>query len=186
MNNQLAIEYIKITALKPYRKNARLHSDANIESIARSISLFGFNDPIAVDENNGIIEGHGRILAAQQLGIEALPALRLMHMTAVEQRAYILAHNKIPESSEWDIELLETEVQAIEEANLNIDFLGFDLSTLEPGDDFQTGTDGAHYEKPEPTPSMSVPVMIELTRPQYLEWKAIRAGYDSDIEALLR
>ena len=103
---------LKISDLKPYEKNARKHEAADISAIAKSIEAFGFNDPVGVwGPQNIIVEGHGRVLAAKQLGMTEVPCIRLDDLSDEERRAYGLAHNKTAELSTWDAELLPLELQ---------------------------------------------------------------------------
>ena len=106
----LQIEYRDIETLIPYARNARTHSDEQVAQIASSIKEFGFNDPIAVDGDNGIIEGHGRVLAARKLELKVVPVIELKHLTDNQKRAYMLAHNKIALNASWEKELLDLEL----------------------------------------------------------------------------
>lgn len=108
--NDIKVEYIKIKDLKPYSKNAKKHPKKQIKHIANSIEQFGMNDPIGIyGKDNLIVEGHGRVLACKELGIEEVPCIRLDHLTDEERRAYTHAHNKVAES-EWDYDLLGEEI----------------------------------------------------------------------------
>lgn len=122
---ELKIEYLPITELKPYENNARKHAEADIEAIKKSIEEFGFNDPIGIWHDT-IVEGHGRLLAAQELEMAEVPVIRLDHMTDEERRAYALAHNKTAELSEWDFEMLDTELDDI--FDIDMSQFGFDIS----------------------------------------------------------
>lgn len=115
---------VRLADLVPYAGNAKLHPPEQIEQIKESIRLFGFNDPIAIDPDNVIIEGHGRVLALEQLGYEEVECIRLAHMTDEQRRAYTLIHNKLTMNSGFDLEILEAELSAIE----GIDMGAFDLS----------------------------------------------------------
>ena len=123
---QLKIEYLPVTELKPYENNARKHAEADVEAIKKSIEEFGFNDPIGIWHDT-IVEGHGRLLAAQELEMAEVPVIRLDHMTDEERRAYALAHNKTAELSEWDFEMLDTELEDI--FDIDMSQFGFDIST---------------------------------------------------------
>ena len=102
-NENLKIEYLKVSNLKPYKKNARKHADDDVLTIMESIKEFGFSDPIGIwSEENIIVEGHGRLIAAKKLGMKEVPVIRLDHLTDEQRRAYALAHNKTAEMSEWD------------------------------------------------------------------------------------
>src|SRR3712207_7612140 len=101
----MKIEKRKLETLKPYVNNAKEHPDWQIEQIKESIERFGFNDPIAIDEQGNIIEGHGRYLASIQLGLEEVDCIVLGHLTELEKKAYIIAHNKLTRSEEHTSEL---------------------------------------------------------------------------------
>ncbi len=109
----LKIEYLKLDELKPYENNARKHESVDIEAIKSSIQQFGFNDPIAVWKDNVIIEGHGRLLAAQSLKLDKIPVIRLDQLTDEQRKAYTLAHNKTAELSSWDFDKLESELDGL-------------------------------------------------------------------------
>ena len=124
--SNLKIEYVSKDQLKPYAKNAKLHTDDQVEQIKRSIEEFGFNDPIAVwGEDNLIVEGHGRLLAAKELGLSEVPVIRLDRLSDEQRRAYTLAHNQLTMNSDFDLEVLAVELSSIQEIDMS-DF-GFDL-----------------------------------------------------------
>lgn len=114
----MQIEVVPITSLKPYENNAKLHPPAQVAQIAASIQEFGNNDPIAVDENNMVIEGHGRLLALQSLGRTEVEVIRLTGLTEEQKRAYILVHNQLTMNTGFDPERLRREIEAIESINL--------------------------------------------------------------------
>ena len=108
----MTTEMIKVADLTPYEKNARHHEPLDVDAIAKSIGAFGFRDPVGVwGPNNIIVEGHGRVMAAKQLGITEVPCIRLDDLTDEQRRAYGLAHNKTAELSTWDAELLPLEIE---------------------------------------------------------------------------
>ena len=112
--NTLSVEYVPIGLITPYANNARMHRDDDISSIKSSIEQFGFNDPICVwGEQNIIVEGHGRLEAAKELGLEILPIIHLDHLSDEERKAYALAHNKTAELSSWDYYALESEIREL-------------------------------------------------------------------------
>ena len=125
------IELLPLDALTPYDKNARLHTRVQIEKIAKSIAAFGFNNPILIDSDQGIIAGHGRLEAAKLLELESVPVIRLDHLNEKERQAYILADNRLADLSQWDEELLGKEVAALQEAELDLDALGWSEDELE-------------------------------------------------------
>ena len=124
----LRIEYLSVGALKPAERNARKHTESDIQAIVESIKEFGFSDPIGIwGGANIIVEGHGRLLAAQRLGMTEVPCIRLDHLTDEQRRAYALAHNKTAELSDWDFSALEAELDDLKDA-FNLAAFGFDVN----------------------------------------------------------
>ena len=121
----LQIEQVPISELVEYSGNAKVHTEDQVRKIADSIRQFGMNQPIAIDEGNVIIAGHGRYMACKSLGMEEVPCIRLSHMTEQQKKAYILADNKLNMETGFDMEALEAELQTITEFDMG-DF-GFDL-----------------------------------------------------------
>ena len=104
---KLNIEMIPVESLTPYEKNARRHQGKDVDAIADSIKAFGFNDPVGVwGKNNIVVEGHGRLMAAEQIRMKEVPCIRLDELTDTQRRAYALAHNKTAELSGWDFNAL--------------------------------------------------------------------------------
>jgi DNA modification methylase len=124
------IELWPLDRLVPYARNARTHSDEQITQIAASIAKFGFTNPILVDGNAGIMAGHGRLLAARQLGLAQVPVVILDHLSEVQRRANILADNKLALNAGWDDELLRSELAALEAGGFDLDLVGFDDDEL--------------------------------------------------------
>lgn len=143
----MQIEKVKIADLLEYKNNAKEHPQWQIEQIVESIEKFGFNDPIAIDENNIIIEGHGRLYALQEMGAEEVECIRLSHLGENEKKAYILAHNKLTMNTEFDADLLAQELGEIE--GIDMSSFGFLMDPLIEvvEDDFD---DEAAIEQPEP------------------------------------
>jgi len=127
----LALTYRPVAALVPYARNARTHSPAQIALIAASIREFGFTNPVLVDGANGIIAGHGRVLAAQTLGMTAVPVIELAHLSERQKRAYILADNKLAEQAGWDKDLLALELGDLADLDIDLTSLGFDPRELD-------------------------------------------------------
>lgn len=121
----MKIEKIRISDLKPYKNNAKCHPPQQVEQIKKSIQEFGFNDPIAVDENNMVIEGHGRLLAVQALGWTEVDCIRLDGMTDEQKRAYIHIHNQLTMNTGFDLDILEAELKSI--VGIDMAFFGFDM-----------------------------------------------------------
>ena len=115
------IEAVPVDALIPYAKNSRTHSPEQTAQIAASIMEFGFTNPVLIGADNDIIAGHGRVLAARELGLETVPCLRLGYLTDAQKRAYVIADNKLALSAGWDEELLKVELAGLRDDD------GFDL-----------------------------------------------------------
>ncbi len=124
--NDLKVEYVNIDTLKEYEKNAKLHPQEQIEQIKKSIQRFNMIDPIGVWKDNSIIEGNGRYKACKQLGIKKVPIIRLDHLSDEERKAYTLTHNKLTMNSDFDIDILNAELDDI--VNINMEDFGFDLN----------------------------------------------------------
>jgi hypothetical protein len=125
------IEIWPVDRLVPYAKNARTHSPEQVAQIAASIVEFGFNAPILVDSNSGIIAGHGRMLAARKLGLVEVPVVVLDHLSDTQRRAYILADNKLAENAGWDEKILAAELADLERDGLDLKLVGFSDQELE-------------------------------------------------------
>ena len=124
------LEQVPTSDLIPYARNARTHSDAQVAQIAGSIQEFGFCNPVLIDKANGIIAGHGRVMAAQKLGLQSVPCIRLGHLSEVQKRAYILADNRIALNSGWDDAMLEVELAELHADEYDLGLLGFDADEL--------------------------------------------------------
>lgn len=117
--------------LIPYARNSRTHSDEQVAQIAASIREFGFTNPVLIDENDGIIAGHGRVLAAQRLDLDKIPAVKLTNLSEAQKRAYIIADNKLALNAGWDDELLKLEFDDLAEAGFDLDFTGFSFEEVQ-------------------------------------------------------
>ena len=124
------IEMMATADLIPYARNTRTHSEAQVAQIAGSIREFGFTNPVMIDAENGIIAGHGRVMAAQKLGLESVPCIRLDHLTETQKRAYIIADNKLALNSGWDEEMLALELADLSEDDFDLSLIGFDDAEL--------------------------------------------------------
>jgi ParB-like chromosome segregation protein Spo0J len=125
------IEHISVRLLKPYPRNARRHSKAQIEQIAASIKRFGFANPVLISGDGEIVAGHGRVCAAKLLGIETVPAVRLTHLSEAERRAYVIADNKLALNAGWDREMLAIELQGLIDLDFEIELSGFSLAEVD-------------------------------------------------------
>ena len=147
----LSIEYKHVDDLIPYINNSRTHSDEQVTQVAASIKEFGFTNPILVDENNGIIAGHGRLMAAKKLKLEQVPTITLAGLSDAQRKAYVIADNKLALNAGWDLELLKVEIDELKDLDFDIDLLGFnadELADLIP--EIETLADGKEDEVPEP------------------------------------
>lgn len=124
-------EDVEIEKLKPYKNNARTHSDEQIEKIAKSMKEFGFINPVLVDGNLNVIAGHGRILGAKKLGMKEVPCLFIENLTEEQKRAYIIADNRLAEDAGWDKELLKIELEDLKNMNFDITLTGFELEDFD-------------------------------------------------------
>jgi len=125
MKKELSIEYIPIADLIPYINNSRTHSDDQVLQICASIKEFGFTNSILIDEENGIIAGHGRLLAATKLNLDSVPTVRLMGLTEAQKKAYVIADNQLALNAGWNLELLKIEIDHLKELDFDLNLLGF-------------------------------------------------------------
>lgn len=151
------LEQVDIESLIPYARNAKKHSDEQVAQIAASIREFGFNAPVLIDGQNGIIAGHGRVLAARKLGLDKVPCLKLTHLSESQRKAYILADNKIAENGGgWDEELLRLELRQLsDELHFDINKVGFseaELGNLFLEPNFEPGTEEEQGKLDEKSP----------------------------------
>ncbi|MCQ0972202.1 site-specific DNA-methyltransferase [Paracoccus sp. TK19116] len=138
-----------VADLIPYANNARTHSEAQVAGLAGSIREFGFNNPVLVDGANGIIAGHGRVLAAQKLGLSDVPVIELSHLSETQKRAYIIADNRLAEQAGWNAQLLSLELGDLADLDVDLTSLGFEGAELDKllGHD---APDPHEEETPEP------------------------------------
>ena len=125
-----------VDSLIPYARNSRTHSESQVDKIAASIKEFGFLNPVIVDGDNGIIAGHGRILAAKKLGMDEVPTVEASHLTDAQRRAYVIADNRLALDAGWDDEMLRVEFAELKELGFDLELTGFELDeidALEPG-----------------------------------------------------
>lgn len=128
--NNLRIEYKSIDDLTLYAQNSRTHSEPQIAQLAESIKEFGWTNPILLDGENGIIAGHGRVLAAQLLGEISVPTIELKHLTELQKKAYIIADNKLALNAGWDNEMLSFEISGLKDAGYDFELTGFSINEI--------------------------------------------------------
>ena len=144
----MKIEQIDIKRLKPSESNAKIHTPEQVEQIKKSIQEFGFNDPLAIDENDTVIEGHGRLLALQELGYKKVECIRLLHLTDEQKKAYIQIHNQLTMNTGFDLDILESVLADIQ--TIDMSEFGFDMDfTIDDNWDF----DDDDVMDPPPTES---------------------------------
>lgn len=128
---KLKIVYRDIEELIPYANNARTHSPTQVKRIAESIKEFGWTNPVLIDGSNGIVAGHGRVLAAKKLGMRQVPTIELSGLSPTQKRAYILADNRLALDAGWDEDLLKLELTELQELNFDLSLTGFSDEEIE-------------------------------------------------------
>ena len=150
----IEIQYKATEDLIPYARNSRTHSAEQVAQIAASIREFGWTNPVLIDGENGIIAGHGRVLAAHKLGETQVPTIELSHMSDIQKRAYIIADNKLALNAGWDSEMLALEIEDLKDAGFNLGLTGFtidDINALKTPDfDVATEEDQGKLDQLEP------------------------------------
>ena len=140
----LEIEYVPTEDLIPYINNSRTHSESQVKQIAASIREFGFTNPILIDEEQTIIAGHGRVMAAEVLSMPTVPCIRLSGLSEAQRKAYVIADNKLIINSEWNIDILQTELEQLMSTDFNLELIGFtavELNDLLMGHDTSDSPD---------------------------------------------
>lgn len=127
----IQINYVDATAITPYARNSRTHSDEQVAQVAASIKEFGWTNPILVDETGTIIAGHGRLMAAQRLGYTEVPTITLENLTEAQKRAYVIADNKLALNAGWDEEMLAVEIEELLDQGYDTDLLGFEADEID-------------------------------------------------------
>lgn len=172
-----------IDSLKPYPRNARTHSEEQVAQIAASIKEFGWTTPVLVDGENGVIAGHGRLLAARKLGMAEVPVIELGRLTAAQKRAYILADNRIAESAGWDAELLAVELDELRDMQFDLGVIGFAPGELNE----LIGTPNTGYD-PDEVPPVQAEAVSKLGDVWLLGGHRLLCGdatSESDVRTLL-
>jgi len=154
---QITVVYRPIAELKPDSKNPRRHNPRQIRQIARSIQAFGFNVPVLVDAEQSVIAGHGRVLAAKELGWDEVPVIALEHLDAAQRRAFAIADNRLTENAAWDDRLLAEQLKELSLLNLNFDLeaTGFDIGEI------NLRIESLDQKPERPGPADRVPVVQE-------------------------
>jgi ParB/RepB/Spo0J family partition protein len=194
MKQNHEVTMVSVSDLKPYEANARTHSDEQVTQLMESIKAFGFNNPILVQEDLTIVAGHGRLMAAQKLGLNSVPVITLKHLTAEQARAYVLADNKLALNSGWDNELLKAELIAIQEAGeVDLSIIGFSPEEMadimgesgdeDSGENYSKKIDTPIYEPKGNKPDISV--LLKKDKAESLTDKIISSGVSEVEKAFL-
>jgi DNA modification methylase len=147
------LELWPVDRLRPYERNPRTHSEVQVDQIAASMVEFGWTNPVLVDEQGGILAGHGRLLAARKLGLDEVPVIRFEHLSEAQKRAYLMADNQLALQAGWDDALLAEELAWLRDERFDLDLVGFDATELErllAIADGETASEDAEDEVPEP------------------------------------
>lgn len=185
MAGDIKFKIKKVADLIPYAKNSRIHDNAQIAQLAASIKEFGFTNPVLIGDDNVLIAGHGRVLAAQKLRLREIPAMVISGLTETQRKALVLADNRLALSAGWDEEMLGLELKALQEEGYNLELTGFDERELEK---FlaQPGEDGMC--DPDEVPEEIVDPITKLGDTWILGSHRLRCGdstVTTDVEALL-
>ena len=186
---------VPIDSLIPYARNSRTHSDEQVAQIAASIKEFGFLNPIIIDGESGIIAGHGRVLAAQKLGMSQLPCIEADHLTDAQRKAYVIADNKLALNGGWDDEMLRIELGELGEMGFDLELTGFSLDEIEGidlGDTSERELDTEKYTGKIETPIYEIkgdkPEVAELydtTKTGELSSRIMKADLPDDIRGFM-
>lgn len=189
-----AIELVDLDCLIPYAKNSRTHSKDQVAQIAASILEFGFTNPVLIGNDNDIIAGHGRVLAARKLKFGKVPCIRLGHLTETQKKAYVIADNKLALNAGWDEELLAIELTDLREIDFDLNLTGFDADEIEAflnpkseestlSDEYTHKIDTPVYEPKGEKPKISE--LVDKERTKLLVDKIKKANIDPDIQNFL-
>ena len=161
MTDKLVVEYWPTDSVKPNARNARTHSEEQIQQLAYSVDTLGFINPVVVDENGKLMAGHARVLVADLLGLEIIPIICVDHLSEAEKRAYMLADNKLAMNADWDNELLRVELESLMNANIDfsVDVTGFSTPEIDLllHTDSVPEADEEHIPAPDPDNAVSRP-----------------------------
>lgn len=167
----LKLTYHYTDKIQAYDANSRTHSDHQVSQIAASIMEFGFTNPILIDENQTVIAGHGRLAAAQKLGIDKVPTIVLSGLTDNQKKAYVIADNKLALNAGWNYETLKAELSMLEDNQFDVNIIGFNPAEL--AELFSEGAEQTNaYDEWEGMP--------EFDQPDATSWKQITVHFESD------
>ena len=126
MSDHYKYKIMPVEDLMPYENNSRTHNEEQIDQVVASIKEFNFTNPILIDEQNGIVAGHGRLMAANKLGMREVPCIVMSGLTEAQKKAYVIADNQLALNAGWDLDMLKLEIEALDELEFDIALLGFD------------------------------------------------------------
>ena len=193
-----AYKTVSVESLVPYARNSRTHSEAQVAKIAASIREFGFLNPIITDGQNGIVAGHGRVLAAQKLGLATLPVIEAGHLTEAQKRAYIIADNRLALDAGWDNDLLKIELTDLDAEGFDLTLTGFDvdeMAALFLGEGDQPNGEGLseNYSRKIEAPIYEItgacpdiPQMMDRAKTERLQAEIDGADLPDDVRDFLR
>ena len=171
------LELLPAESLKPYQNNPRLHSEAQLDRLVRSIKEFGFVNPLLIDKDKNVIAGHGRLMAANLMKLRLVPTLKIDHLTADQQRAYIIADNQLALNSSWDDDVLQGELAALADAKFDLTVLGWgeDLPTFGDDIDLSALDDIEDEDLSDYAAGVRKAIQIDFEAEDYEEAKALVA-----------
>lgn len=191
----LTIEYLPTASLTRYKRNARMHSEQQVDQLVESIQEFGFTNPVLIDAQGELIAGHGRLAAAEQMGMEEVPAIRLGNLSEDQVKALRIADNQLALNATWDLDLLTAELSELEDVDFSLDVLGFDDDFLrglldeqndELDDGYDDDADPGADDEPADVSVVIGPYRVTVSRRQWDRWETrVRSevGFDkNDIE----
>ena len=152
-----AYKKAKVSELIPYARNSRTHSEAQVSKIASSIKEFGFLNPVITDGQKGIVAGHGRLMAAQKIGMDEVPTIDASHLTEAQRRAYVIADNRLALDAGWDDEMLKIELGDLDAEGFDLSLTGFEIeevAQLFDDPNFEPGTEDDQGKLDELAPKM--------------------------------
>ena len=173
---------VSTDSLIPYAMNSRAHSEQQVSQIAASIKEFGFLNPVIIDDDNGIIAGHGRVLAAQKLGLDKVPVIEAKHLTDTQRRAYVIADNKLALNSGWDDATLQLEIESLKGLDFNLDLLGWEvLPSFTEEIDYSILDDDSHDQEIDGySEDVKKAIQIEFESSDYEEAKELITALRKD------
>lgn len=165
MEKQIKLEMRKVADLIPYAMNARTHTDEQVTRVASSIKEFGFLNPVIISNDNGILAGHCRVMAAKKLGLQEVPCILENHLTETQKKAYILADNKLALDSGWDTEILRNQIDFLQAEDFDLDKIGFadfDIDAIDADGFFDEETPSEKSQEPKKVTCPNCGVEIEI------------------------